>query len=151
MLLQHFLFSERTGWLIRVKHFQGLWPLQYGTPQTSSVFAKRDAPKNVSASDGQGLLTLPTPCEVSHTFFSQFCVNRVTIENAKMRYGRFPAAGGPEINNIDTKVIYPRQFNSVPTNQVWRKQHVYGRNESQMSNIYFPRYIFRNRLSLPNQ
>ena len=150
MLLQFFVFSEGRGKLIYVKHFQCLWLPQHGISQTSSVFANRYAPKNVNAWDGQGLITVPALCAVSYNFFSQLCVNRVTIENAKKRYGRFPAAGGPEINNIDAKVIYPRQFNSVQTNQVWRKQHVYERNKSQMSNFHFPLYIYRKRRSLLN-
>jgi len=86
-----------------------------------------------------------------YSFFSPFSVNRVTIENAKKHYGRFPTAGDPEMNNIDAKVIYPRQFNSVPTNQVWRKQHDYERNKLQLPNLYFPRYIYRNRRSLLNE
>jgi hypothetical protein len=73
------------------------------------------------------------------------------MENTKKRYGRFPAAGGPEINNIEVKVIQPRQLMSVPTNQVWGKQHVYERNKSQTLNFYFPRYVYRKRRSLPNQ
>jgi hypothetical protein len=132
MLLQFFVFSEGTRRLIYVKHFQRLWLPQHGISQTSSVFAKRDAPQNVSAGNGQVPLTVPALCAVSYNSFSQLCFNRVTIENAKKRYGWFPAAGGPEINNIDTKVIYPLQFNSVPTKQAWRKQHVYERNKSQM-------------------
>jgi hypothetical protein len=151
MLLQFFVFSEGTGKLIYVKYFQRLWLLQHGISQTSSVFSNRVAPKNVSAWDGQGLLTVPALCAVSYNLFSQLCVNRVTMENAKKLYGRFPAAGGPEINNIDVKVIQPRQFKSVPTNQAWRKQHVYERNKSEMTNFYFPRYIYRKRRSLPNQ
>ena len=120
-------------------------------PDTSSVFAIRDAPKNVSTGDGQGLFTLPALCAVYYNFFSQLSVNRVTIENAKKRHGLLTAAGGPDINNIDSKVIYPRQVNSVPTNQVGRTQHVYERNKSQTPNLYFPRYVYRNRRSLPNQ
>ena len=88
---------------------------------------------------------------VSYYFFSQPCVNRVIIEDAKKLYGRFPAAGGPEGNNMDAKVIYPRQFNYVPTNQVWRKQNAYEHNKSQTPHFYFPRFIYRNTQSLPNQ
>jgi hypothetical protein len=69
----------------------------------------------------------------------------------KKRYGRYSAAGDAEDNNIDARVTYPRQFNSVPTNQVWGKQHVYEQNKSQISKIYFPRYIYRNRRSLSSQ